>query len=100
MANDEKRKHPRIPVNEDVLVGTPKGSFNAVLRDISEDGAGVSFDLGKPSTSFEIGDPVTLGQEDGAGQANRAGRIVRIYEDGFGMRLAGDRKTVDETDSE
>ena len=91
--SENRRKHPRTVIEQPTLVDTGKETFDAILHDISESGAGVSFSLAKPGTPLEIGDPVVISSDE---KTRRPGRVVRHYEGGFGVTLGTDTPDGDE----
>ncbi len=78
------RRHERIPVNEPASIVSGGQEHAAVVRDVSESGAAIEFDLDK-------GEPICLdiGHDVGvrSKSLDRPARIIRHYESGFAVNF-------------
>ena len=78
------RRHERIPVNEPVSIVSRGQVREGVVRDLSESGAAIEFDL-------EKGEPICLdiGHDVGlrSPSLDRPARIIRHYESGFAVNF-------------
>jgi len=83
------QRAPRKEVHEPATVRSDDGSYAAELRDISDTGAAIDFDLSSGGRrSFDIGNAVQLDMRE----ANRqTGRVIRHYDGGFAMQFDGSK---------
>jgi hypothetical protein len=62
-AGKERRRHPRFPIDKNLVAETEDGRFSGRLKDISATGAGVYLDE-SPDGALDAGDDVSLDIDD------------------------------------
>ena len=78
------RRHERIPVNEPASIVSQGQVRAGVVRDLSESGAAIEFDLDKDEPiCLDIGSDVGLRSKS----LDRPARIIRHYESGFAVNF-------------